>query len=159
MKDTAPGPDGIRPAFLQQTKEEIAGPLRMIFEKSLEERRIPEDWRTANITPIYKKGKKTEAGNYRPVALTSVCCKLLEHLIRDEIVEHLEKNGLLRDSQHGFRTNRSCTTNLLEFFEKTTDIVDRGGPVDMVFLDLAKAFDKVPHNLLVQKLKEKKEKL
>ena len=153
--EAAPGPDGIRLAFLQQTKEEIAGPLRMIFEKSLEERRIPEDWRTANITPIYKKGKKTEAGNYRPVALTSVCCKLLEHLIRDEIVEHLEKNGLLRDSQHGFRTNRSCTTNLLEFFEKTTDIVDRGGPVDMVFLDLAKAFDKVPHNLLVQKLREK----
>ena len=153
--EAAPGPDGIRPAFLHQTKNEIARPLKIIFEKSLEEGKIPEDWRAANITPIYKKGKKTEAGNYRPVALTSVCCKLLEHLVRDEITEHLESNKLLRESQHGFRANKSCAINLLEFFEKTTDIVDKGGPVDMVFLDLAKAFDKVPHNLLVHKLKEK----
>ena len=100
-------------------------------------------WRSANITPIYKKGKKTEAGNYRPVALTSVCCKLLEHLVRDEITEHLESNRLLQESQHGFRTNRSSGV-------LGEDIVDNGGPVDMVFLDLAKAFDKVPHNFLVQ---------
>ena len=153
--EAAPGPDGIRPAFLQQTKDEIVEPLRRIFEKSLEEGKIPEDWRKANITPIYKKGKKSEAGNYRPVALTSVCCKLLEHIIRDEVVEHLEKNGLLTESQHGFREKRSCATNLLEFFEKTTEITDNGGPVDIVFLDLAKAFDKVPHNLLVQKMRGK----
>ena len=153
--EAAPGPDGIRPAFLQQTKNEISRPLKIIFEKSLEEGKIPEDWRAANITPIYKKGKKSEAGNYRPVALTSVCCKLLEHLIRDEVTEHLEVNKLIRDSQHGFRNNRSCATNLLEFFERTTEIVDSGSPMDMVFLDLAKAFDKVPHNLLVHKLRGK----
>ena len=77
------------------------------------------------------------------MALTSVCCKLLEHLVRDEITEHLESNRLLQESQHGFRTNRSSGV-------LGEDIVDNGGPVDMVFLDLAKAFDKVPHNLLVQ---------
>ena len=121
--EAAPGPDGIRPAFLHQTKNEIARPLKIIFEKSLEEGKIPEDWRASNITPIYKKGKKTEAGNYRPVALTSVCCKLLEHLVRDKITEHLESNKLLRESQHGFRAKKSWATNLLKFFEKTTDTV------------------------------------
>ena len=99
--------------------------------------KIPEDWRAANITPIYNKERKKEAGNYRPAALMSVCCKLLEHLVRDEITEHLESNRLLRESQHGFKANKSCSTNLLEFFEKTTDMVDKGSPVDMVFLDLA----------------------
>ena len=154
--NSAPGPDQIQPSLLQNLKEEITLPLKIIFEKSIQQGKIPEDWRKANITPIFKKGSKKDAGNYRPVALTSVCCKIMEHLIRDEVVLHLDKNKLIKDSQHGFRSKMSCTTNLLEFFETATEVLDTGAPMDLVFLDLAKAFDKVPHNLLVQKMKSKK---
>ena len=80
--------------------------------------KIPEDWRAANITPIYNKERKKEAGNYRPAALMSVCCKLLEHLVRDEITEHLESNRLLRESQHRFRANKSYATIFSNFWRR-----------------------------------------
>lgn len=155
-QDSAPGPDGIRPVLLKNLKKEVAEPLRRIFEKSMGEGKIPDDWRGANITPIYKKGRRTDTGNYRPVALTAVCSKLMESLVRDEITAHLDKNDLLKNSQHGFRKKMSCTTNLLEFFETVTATLDEGHPMDLVFLDLAKAFDKVPHSKLIQKLEAKR---
>ncbi len=93
--------------------------------------------------PIFEKGAKSEPGNYRPVSLTLVCCKIFESLIRDDLMSHLLSNNLLKDSQHGFMSKKSCTTNLLEFFEMVTRAVDDGEAVDAVFLDFAKAFDKV----------------
>jgi hypothetical protein len=114
---------------------------------------VPDDWKLANVTPIFKKGKRSDPGNYRPVSLTSVCCRILESIIRDSIMDHLIKNNLLRDSQHGFMPNRSCTTNLLEFFEVVTGAVDRRDPFDIIFLDFAKAFDKVPKERLLAKLR------
>ncbi len=103
--------------------------------------------------PIFKKGAKSDPANYRPVSLTSVCCKLLESLIKDKLMQHLEDNNSIFPSQHGFMPGRSCTTNLLEFFEYVTAAVDEGDPVDIIFLDFAKAFDKVPRDPLVSKLK------
>ena len=88
-----------------------------------------------------------------PVSLTSVCCKLLEGLIRDGLTKHLEENGLLTNSQHGFLKGRSCMTNLLEAMEYMTKEVDEGRPVDMIYLDFAKAFDKVPRLRLLEKLR------
>jgi len=114
---------------------------------------VPEDWKLANVTTIFKKGKRSDPGNYRPVSLTSVCCRILESIIRDSMMDHLIKNKLLRDSQHGFMPNRSCTTNLLEFFEVVTGAADRGDPFDIIFLDFAKAFDKVPKERLLAKLR------
>jgi len=96
-----------------EAKDEICYPLFIIFKKSLSETCIPEDWKSANITPIYKKGSRTLAENYRPVSLTSQTCKMFEAILRDALVEHLEKNALITDSQHGFRKGRSCLTNLL----------------------------------------------
>ena len=88
--------------------------------------------------------------HYRPVSLTSDVCKLFESIICDSVVEHLSINMLLNNSQHGFRQHRSCLTNILEFFEHITDlIVDQGLPVDVIYLDLQKAFDKVPHRRLL----------
>ena len=149
----AAGPDEIGPRVLQELVNEVSAPLTEIYRSSLATGDVPEDWRQANVTPIYKKGAKSDPGNYRPVSLTSVCCKVLESCIKDSIMHHLESNGLLNPSQHGFRAGHSCTTNLLEFLEAVTKAVDNGEPVDVVFLDFAKAFDKVPKKRLTEKMR------
>jgi hypothetical protein len=111
------------------------------------------DWKRANVTAIYKKGCRETAGNYRPVSLTSHVCKVLESTIWDSIVDHLDRNKLIYKTQHGFVRGRSCLTNLLEFLEDVTEYVDQGSPVDVIYLDLQKAFDKVPHQRLLKKFK------
>ena len=150
--DKAAGADELSPRLLMEVKDEICYPLLTIFKKSLNETCIPDDWKSANITPIYKKGSRALAENYRPVSLTSQTSKMFEAILRDAIVEHLEKNVLITDSQHGFRKGRSCLTNLLTFLEKVTGYIDCGSHVDAIFLDFAKAFDKVPHQRLASKL-------
>jgi Reverse transcriptase (RNA-dependent DNA polymerase)/Endonuclease-reverse transcriptase len=150
---SAPGPDGIGSMLLRELADQVAKPLTKIFSKSLADGNVPEDWKDAHVTPIYKKGVKSESSNYRPVSLTSICGKLLESIIRDKIVDHMSENGLIEDSQHGFVKSRSCATNLIEFLDGLTEIIDGGGSADAIFLDFAKAFDKVPRQRLVEKLK------
>ena len=150
---SAPGPDGISPRFLQGMQEEISVTLSMLFEKSMEEGVVPSDWRTANVTPIFKKGSRGDPGNYRPVSLTSVPGKIMERIIKEEIVGHLERNRLLKSSQHGFTQGRSCTTNLLEFLEKATTILDNGESMDAIYLDFSKAFYMVPTARLLEKVR------
>ncbi len=102
-------------------KESLFEPLVHIFRKSLDKGEIPEDWKNANVTAIFKKGAKSSPGNYRPVSLTSNICKIMERIIKDDIVNFLEKNQLIFNSQHGFRNKRSCLTNLLEFVEHVAE--------------------------------------
>ena len=149
----AAGPDEIPPSMLKALAEELCQPLSIIYNKSLDERTVPRDWRTAHIIPIFKKGSRSKAGNYRPISLTSVIGKVLERIIRDQVTEHLDRHSLIFDTQHGFRKGKSCTTNLLEYLEVITKHVDEGTPVDVVYLDLAKAFDTVPHRRLITKIK------
>jgi len=106
----------------------------------------------ANVSPIFKKGCRSEVSNYRPVSLTSQVCKIYESILRDAIIDHLVKNQLIRYSQHGFLRGRSCLSNLLTFFDKVTECVDRGVDVDIIFLDFAKASDKVPQARLMNKV-------
>ena len=153
--DSAAGPDNINPGMLKELGQELAEPLSRIFYRSLNEGEVPEDWKTANVTPIYKKGAKSDPGNYRPVSLTSVPCRILESIIKDELMKHLTDNKLIKDSQHGFMQGKSCSTNLVEFLEKVTKTVDGGKPVDVFYLDFAKAFDKVPRERLLLKLHAK----
>ena len=127
-------------------------PLTEIFRKSLRSGEVPEDWRRANITCIFKKGNKQDPGNYRPVSLTSVICKLLESNIREEIMNHLSKHNLLSDSQFGFRKNRSTILQLLTVMEDWTEALDNNLQVDTVYMDFRKAFDSVPHKRLIKKL-------
>ena len=103
--------------------------------------------------PLFKKGSRNKSENYRPVSLTSVICKLLERLIKNHMVEFLVKHKLLNSSQHGFLKARSCLTNVLCFLEEITKWIDVGSPVDIIYLDFQKAFDKVPHQRLLLKLK------
>ena len=151
--NSAPGPDGITPRLLQELVEEVATPLSHIFTKSMAEGIVPEDWRIANVTPIFKKGQKASTGNYRPVSLTSVPGKIMEHVIKESLQSHLTRNSLIRKTQHGFMQNKSCTTNLLEFLETATKLVDEGKSLDIIYLDFAKAFDLVPRLRLIEKLK------
>jgi ribonuclease P/MRP protein subunit RPP40 len=150
--DKAPGPDGMKPRLLQEIATSIAVQVTNIFTKSCELGEVPTDWKRANVTPLFKKGKRNLAANYRPISLTAQLCKVMEGILRDNIVKHLHKHQLIRDTQHGFMSGRSCLTNLLAFLESVTAHVDEGYPVDVVYLDFAKAFDKVPHARLVSKL-------
>ncbi len=154
-KDAAAGPDGISPRLLKDFETELSVPLEILFNKSLREGEVPSDWRKANVAPIYKKGPKGDPGNYRPVSLTSVPCKILESLIKDKLMEHLIQNKLIKDTQHGFIPGKSCATNLTLFMDTVTKATDEGKAVDIIYLDFAKAFDKVPHQRLLTKLRAK----
>ena len=155
LKDgSAPGPDGISVIFLKKTVNITSKILKIIFEKSFQTSSVPKDWKSANITAIFKnKGKKSDPSKYRQVSLTSIPGKLFESFVKDSIVNHLETNNLLNSSQHGFRPGRSCTTNLLEFLETVTKKIDEGKPMDLLYLDFTQAFDKVPRKRLIMKLK------
>ena len=88
-KESPASPDEIGPRILQELEEEAVLVLCIIFKKSMMMREVPSDWHRANVTPIFKKGAKTDPGNYRPVSVTSVCCKLMESIIQDKLVKHL----------------------------------------------------------------------
>ena len=138
--NSAPGPDGIWTRVVHTLAEVLCSPLDIIFTRCMEEGEVPPDWKTANVAPIYKKGSKGIPGNYWPVSLTCVLCKVMEMLICDAIVEHLIHHNLIRSSQHGFIKGKSTVTNLLAYLEELTKIVDGGHPLDVVYLDFAKAF-------------------
>ena len=113
------GSDGMHPRVLRELAEVIAEPLSIIFERSWRTGEVPEVWRIANVTPIFKKGRKEDLGNYRPVSLTSVPGKILEQLIQDAMSKQLEEK-LMRSSQHGFIKGKSCSTNLTAFYDGIT---------------------------------------
>jgi hypothetical protein len=146
------GLDGIHPHVLRECAEELAKPLAMIFTRSLSTSSLPNVWRRANVTPIFKKGSRIEPSNYRPISLTSIVCKLMESIIRDSIMIHLCVNNLLTPQQHGFVPKKACSTNLIEKVDIVTSLMKDKKPVDIVFFDFSKAFDKVPHGRLVSKL-------
>jgi Reverse transcriptase (RNA-dependent DNA polymerase)/Endonuclease-reverse transcriptase len=151
-KTSSAGPDGISAELLQECANEISPILAAIFRKSMNTSTVPAEWKQANVVPIFKKGAKHDPSNYRPISLTFVCCRVMESILKDDITAHLTRNNIISKSQHGFRACRSCTTNLLEFMEPVTKACDQGKSVDIVYLDFAKAFDKVPHGRLLTKI-------
>ena len=148
----AQGPDGIPPWFINTYAAQLAPILQNIFQLSVDSSQVPEAWKNANVTAIYKKGSRAEAANYRPITLTSVASKLLEHIIHSHVMKHLEKHNILTDSQHGFRAKRSTETQLIQTIHYISKSLDKKEIVDMAILDFTKAFDKVPHKRLVHKL-------
>ena len=150
--DKSPGLDGLHPRVLYEIREEIAYPLKLIFSKSLEDCVLPSEWKLGVVTAIYKKGSKTDMGNYRPVSLTSIVCKIMESIIRDHTMKHLTDNGLISNKQYGFMKGRSTSTQLLHMLDKWTKFLEGEGQIDAIYTDFEKAFDKVPHKRLIKKL-------
>ncbi|PKU49301.1 rna-directed dna polymerase from mobile element jockey-like [Limosa lapponica baueri] len=128
------GPDGMHPSW--RTGE------------------VPEDWRKANITPVWKKHKTEDPGNYRPVSLTSVPGKVMERFVLDVISKHVEEQEVIGSGQHGFTKGKSCLTNLIAFCDVIIRWLDEGRAADVIYLDFSKAFDTVSHNILIRKLRK-----
>ena len=143
------GPDGRHPQLLTDLAAIIAEPLSIIFGRSWRTGEVPEDWRKANVTPVFKKGKKEDPGNYRPVSLTSIPGKVMEQLILEVITKQVEEKNVIKSSQHRFTKGKSCLTNLIAFYDDMT-----GGAVDAVYFNFSKAFDTVSHNILKDKLRK-----
>jgi len=137
---------------------ELAGSLLSNCLSSLkgpgEQVEVSEDWRKATVTPIFKKSKKEDPGNDRPVSLTSIPGKVMEQLIMDVISKQVEEKKVIRNSQHGFTKGKSCPTNLIAFYDSMTSWVEEGRAVDVVYLDFSKAFDTVSCNILIGKLRK-----
>lgn len=151
--NSAAGPDGVPSILLVKCKEALANPLYKIWRCSLDTGIIPTILKEAVISPIHKGGDRTQAKNYRPVALTSHLVKIFEKIVRDAIITHLDANDLMSGSQHGFRKGRSCLSNLLAHYEWLLQGLAEGRNVDVVYLDFAKAFDRVDHGILLHKLR------
>lgn len=149
---SAPGPDELHPLILKQLADIIAEPLSLIYRKSLEEARLPTQWKIGVVKPMFKGGDKKVPSNYRPVTLTSVACKVMERIIRETIDRYFETFSLWSSQQHGFCKGRSCTTNLLLAKELWVQAIDQRDNIDAVYVDFSKAFDRVPHGRLVNKL-------
>ena len=148
----AAGPDGIPCRLLVMVAEQLARPLTSLFQSSLDSGMVPLIWKHAHVAPIYKKGDRSAPVNYRPISLTSICCKLLEHIVRAEITKHFETHKVFTDAQHGFRKGRSCESQLALTVHDLAGELDAGGQTDAILLDFSKAFDRVPHQRLVLKL-------
>ena len=148
----ATGPDNIPTQVLKNCAKQIAPTLTIIFRHSVQTGNLPSDWLSANIAAVFKKGDKNKAENYRPVSLTSVTCKLLEHVISRHLRNHFDKYNILTDRNHGFRTGHSCESQLLTTTHDLFSSLEKGKQVDIAVLDLSKAFDTVPHLKLLSKL-------
>ena len=146
------GPDEINPLLLKTMTKVFSEPLARIFQQSVNSGKIPKVWKDARVTPLFKKGNKSDPGNYRPVSLTSVVCKCLETIIRAQILEHVVRSSLISDAQFGFRSGRSCILQLLDVMEDWSQYIEDDDSWNTVYLDFAKAFDSVAHERLIHKV-------
>ena len=128
--------------------------LTVICNKLLHFGEVPEDWRKADVAPIFKKGKCYNAKNYPPTSLTCIASKVIEHIVTKHIMKHLECNNNLYKLQHGFRAKRSTQTQLLTFVQDLYKNLPDKKQTDVIVIDFVKVFDKVPHKKLIRKLRE-----
>ena len=148
----ATGPDMIPARLLKECAEELAPILAIIYNKSIQSGKVPDDWKKAHVSAVFKKGQRYDPANYRPVSLTCLCCKILEHIIVSSVMKHVDTQSILTDCQHGFRARRSCESQLVTLTHDLASSLDNGKQTDMVVLDFSKAFDRVPHQRLLRKL-------
>ena len=150
--DKSCGPDEVHPYLLKALADTMVKPLTKIYNISLQTGVVPAIWKEGVVTALFKKGSKQSPANYRPITLTSIICKILEKLIIEKLQKHLKANNLEKKQQHGFTPKKSTTTNLLEALNIWSEALSHGLPVDVIYLDFEKAFDKVPHERLILQL-------
>ena len=149
----ASGPDELPARVLKETAPCISGILSFLFHQSYESGCTPSDWTKATVTAIYKKGSKMDPANYRPVSLTCILCKTMEHIVCSHISKHLDSSNILSFRQHGFRQGFSCETQLVASIDDWAQNLQSRSQTDVALLDFSKAFDCVPHGRLMVKLK------
>ena len=148
----AAGPNQFKTVVLQTLHAELAPILQVIFQKSLDSGKLPYIWKEANVSPIFKKGDKSDPANYRPISLTCVLCKVLEHIVASNLTKHLTNSNILFELQHGIREKRSYKTQLVMLVDEISKNMQMGKQTDLILLDFSKVFDKVAHEKLISKL-------
>lgn len=144
------GPDGLHPLLLKKCSKSLTYPITLLFKKSLLDGSVPLIWKTATITPIHKKGSKQDISNYRPISKLCILAKVFEKLIHNQLYAALKH--FFSSQQHGFMKGRSTTTNLVSFLDVVTAGMEGGGQVDAIYTDYSKAFDRIDHSILLDKL-------
>ena len=148
----SPGPDHITARILKEVAIQVAIPLAKIFNLSLQTGSLPDIWRLSHISAIHKKGSKSVCDNYRPISLTSIICKIMESIIRDEIMDHFITNNLINPKQYGFVPKRTTMLQLLNVLDEWTEAINNNQSIEVIYMDFRKAFDSVPHKRLLYKL-------
>lgn len=146
------GPDGLSAEFLRNVSTSIAYPLTFIFNQSFCNARLPQIWKQAHVTPVFKKGASSDPNNYRPISLTCICCKIMETIIKDQTLTYLRKTNKISKQQHGFLARHSTCSQLIEAVNDWTIGLNSKSSVDVVYIDFKKAFDSVVHSKLLYKL-------
>ena len=149
--DKTLGPDGIPSRILKETAQQIAPSITLLFNKSMNSGVVPDEWKLANVVSVYKRGEKEDVQNYRPISLLCIVSKLLERCVLKHIWEHL--CVILNECQHGFVPGKSCTSQLIGVLDKIGRLLDRGEQIDVIYLDMSKAFDRVNHKIFIEKLR------
>ena len=151
--NSSSGPDGVAAILLKKCKKQLSKPLSILWRNCLDLGVTPDDLKAAHIIHIFKSGHQGLASNYRPIALTSHLIKIFEKIVRNAMVKYMDENNLFNDSQHGFRQGRSCLSQLLTQFERILSRLEAKQNVDVIYLDFSKAFDKVDHQIILEKLR------
>ena len=147
----ASGPDDISGRILKEYSREISPSPTVLFNLSLTLGKLPENWKLANISPIFKKGDRENCVNYRPISLLCIVSKLLERAVLNQIKSEILP--LITQFQHGFLSGRSTETQLIQIYNHINSTLDSSGQTDIIYLHFSKAFDSVPHHLLLHKLR------
>jgi len=142
------GPDEMHPRVVREFTIFITKPLSIIIENSWQSGKVLGEWKKDNITLIFNKSKEDDLENYQPVSLISVPEKIMEQILLEAVLRHMEDREVTWENQHGLTMSKSCFTGLVTFYDDVNAPTDKEGATDVIYLD----FETVPHNIHLSKL-------